>query len=278
MEAGPGLSFGYTPNQSIVREVHLPLRAGRLTVLLGPNGSGKTTLLRLLLGQLNPEAGKVTIGGQPLSRLSPAQRARRIGYVPQRSGVSFGFTVREVVAMGRFAFNDTRWVEAGLRKLELQDLAHRPVRELSGGQQQRVMLARAWVQSRPADTSGSRGSTPSARLWGNVILADEPAANLDLRHVQHAMTMFREMAHEGLAVLVVLHDLTLAQRWADEVWLMDRGRLVAGGTPKQVLTPSCLEQVYGVPVQVIEHGSMRYFEVGRPLKTAGDTMTRGDNP
>ena len=156
MEAGPGLSFGYRPGAAVLRDLHVKLRAGRLTVLLGPNASGKTTLLRLLLGQLTPDAGSVTLHGRPVATITARELARQVSYVPQRSGVSFAFSVREVVAMGRYAFGDRRYVEEALRHLDLANLATRPVRELSGGQQQRVMLARAWAQSRGAASDESQ--------------------------------------------------------------------------------------------------------------------------
>ena len=246
-QAGPGLTFGYDPAQPVLGAaveqedaaagLHLQVRSGRLTALLGPNGSGKSTLLRLLLGQLRPDRGAVTLMGRDLRAWRPRELARRVAYVPQRGSVSLGFTVREVVAMGRFAFGDRAGVVEAMAALDLAGLADRPVRELSGGQQQRVLLARAWAQSR-GELGGAR---PAAG-----VLADEPATHLDLRHVQESMKLLKALAAEGCAVLVVLHDLSLAQRWADEVVLLHRGVVAAQGSPADVLTPQQLRPIFGV--------------------------------
>ena len=275
LEAGPGLRFGYEPGRPVLGGrprggaeveleggaeggVHVQVRAGSLTVLLGPNGSGKSTLLRLLLGQLRPDAGAVSLGGRDLRKWPARELARRVAYVPQRGSVSLGFSVAEVVAMGRFAFGDRAYVDEALERMELTDLADRPVRELSGGQQQRVMLARAWAQSRGVMTAGGREVIDEA---GRVVLADEPAAHLDLRHVQATMAMLRELADEGKAVLVVLHDLTLAQRWADEVVLLAGGRVVAQGGPEAVLVGRVLEPVYGVSLREVSVEGQRHLVV-----------------
>ena len=249
----------------MLRGVSAALEPGRVTAIIGPNAAGKTTLLRVMLGQVTPTAGSVTLDGRPVAGLAGTALARRVSYIPQRGGSSFAFTVREVLEMGRFAFGDRRHVDAGLEKCRLSELAGRPVESLSGGQRQRVLLARAWVQSRGAfreAVEGSVGGAVSGALpGGGVVLADEPTSSLDLNHAHRAMGLLAEMAGEGLAVAVVLHGLDLASRWADTVWLMDRGRLVAKGPADEVLRRDVLEPVYGVRLAELEHGGRRVFAV-----------------
>ena len=237
------VTFGYTPDTPVVRGVSASLHDGRFTAVLGPNAAGKSTLLKLMLGQLRPNAGRLTLAGEAIASIPPRRRARRISYVPQRGSVSFAFTVRRVVAMGRFSHGDPveggPAVDAALAALQLDALADRPFHELSGGQQQRVLLARAVAQSREG---------------GRVMLLDEPAAGLDLRHVHEAMRLVRTLAAGGLAVAVVMHDLSLAARYADDVWLIDRGELTAAGPWDAVMTTDVLEPVYGVPLRRLELG------------------------
>lgn len=289
-----GVTFGYgppgktdqaQPGVKALDDISATLRPGRVTAVLGPNASGKSTLLRVMLGQLTPWAGTVTLGGQPVSSLVGKALARRVSYVPQRGGASFAFSVRQIIAMGRFAFGDEHFVDEAMEKCGLADVAGRAFNELSGGQQQRVLIARAWAQSRgiarvkPRDeienaadsprlspnVPGTQNSGPSS----NVILADEPASSLDLRHAHEAMALFRGLADEGLAVLVVLHGLDLATRWADEVWLMDRGRIVAAGEADAVLRPEVLSPVYGLELDRLDHG-------GQTVLVAKNPPTRPD--
>jgi len=233
------LSFGYRPNQPVLEALDAELRTGRLTALIGPNATGKTTLLRLMLGQLPPDQGRVLLDGRDVRTWPHDRRARRIAYVAQRPSVAFGFTVRQVVAMGRHAQplhgQRDQAVEHALSACDLHDAATRPFNELSGGQQQRVAVARALAQSE----IGRPGR-------GRVLLLDEPCASADPRHAHQLLSLLRDAARADRAVLVVLHDLNLAARWADDVWLMDRGRLAAAGAWREVLQPARLDPVYGM--------------------------------
>lgn len=243
-----GVSFGYGAGRREVSGVTAALGAGRLTALIGPNAAGKTTLLRLMLGQLEPAGGVVRLGGRRVSAMAPRERARVMSYVPQRGGVSFGFSVGEVVAMGRYSGGrDDAGVSGAMAACEVSDLAGRPFAELSGGQQQRVLVARAMAQ-----VGGAAG---------RVMLLDEPSSHMDLRHQHALMRLLREQAGAGAAVLIVLHDLNLAAGYADDVWLMDGGELVAAGEWAGVLTRERLERVYGVGLRVVE-------SAGRPVFVA----------
>ncbi|MEM1446662.1 MAG: ABC transporter ATP-binding protein [Planctomycetota bacterium] len=234
-----GLSAGYAPGRenAVVRGVAGVWRRGRVTALLGPNGSGKSTLLRAALGQLRDTSGRVRIGAEDPRTMSAAARAKRVAYLPQRSGVRFAFTVRQVVAMGRFGQGGTESdaaVERAIGRFDLAGRAGDVFNELSGGQQRRALLARTFAQ---CDHSGAA-----------ALLADEPTDGLDLKHVEHAMASLQELARgpRRLAVVVVLHDLNLAARFADEAWLLHEGQCVCQGEVADVLDPARLESVYGL--------------------------------
>ncbi len=235
------VGYAYPRGKPVLQDVNAALMPGRVTALIGPNASGKSTLVRLMLGALHPDAGRVSLGGMEVGRLRPAARARWVSYVPQRGGVGFAFTVRQIVAMARYVAGDAKQrgdaIERLLIDYDLADVADRPFPYLSGGQQQRVLLARAHAQSLGG---------------GRVMLLDEPASHLDLRHAHALMHRLRGLADGGLAVLVVVHDLNLALRYADDAWLLDAGRLVAAGPWDRVLTPEVLQPVYGVALRRVE--------------------------
>lgn len=211
-----------------LQDLTLEVEPGRLLGLIGPNGAGKSTLLAAAAGVLAPAAGSVRWGDDVPERLAPAERGRRTAWAPQEARFEFGFTVRAVVAQGRYAHGDDgARVEAALERFSLRELADRPVNRLSGGERHRVLLARAW-------TTGAR-----LHLW------DEPLAALDPRHALATLTVLRELAADGAAVVFSLHDLALASR-LDEVAVVHGGRLRACGAPKAVLDSDLLREVFGV--------------------------------
>lgn len=249
--------FGYDASP-VVDAARAELLPGKVTALVGPNAAGKTTLMRLMLGLLQPWSGSIEMDGKSVAELCPRRRAHRLSYVPQRPGVRFAFTVRQVVAMGAHGLPSHKadpLVEDAIARAGLADLADRVLIRLSGGQQQRVLLARAEVQS---------------ATDGVAMLLDEPGSHLDLPHRHTMMQRLSQLAKSGLAVLVVLHELDLAVRYADEAWLMEGGRLVDTGPWNEVLTPEKLSPVYGLDLEQIDRGT------GRPLLTVsagfGDTM------
>jgi iron complex transport system ATP-binding protein len=249
--AGRGLTLRYGAVQALAR-VDLELCEGRLDAVLGPNGAGKTSLLRLLAGTLRPMAGDVTLGGVELRALGRRAVAQRLAVVPQEVAVPFPFRADEMVMMGRAphlgAFGregprDRELVAAALDRVGMRRFAARRFPTLSAGERQRVLLARALAQS------------PSA------LLLDEPTAHMDLGHALATFELVREWVGEmpqSRTALVVTHDLVLAGRFADEIVLLDRGALVARGTPREVLTPERIAQVYGVEADV------SLDETGRP--------------
>lgn len=244
------LSFGYHRSEPLIQSLNVSLQAGRLCVVLGPNAAGKSTLLKLLLGELTPWGGSIHLQGQLLKSIPASQRAAVQSYVPQRGGTSFAFTVLQVVQMGRYALsrNDAAATDA-LKTCDLSHLSHRVYSELSVGQQQRVLFARAIAQS-----TGQ----------GRLMLLDEPGSAMDLRHVHTMMQTLTTLASQGMAILLVLHDLNITARYADEIWLMDQGRLIKSGPWQDVLEPKLLSDVYQMELTQIAQQNQ-----ARPVFTAG---------
>ncbi|MES2531043.1 MAG: ABC transporter ATP-binding protein [Pseudomonadota bacterium] len=231
-----GLSVGYA-RRAVISDLQLPpLRRRRVTALVGPNGAGKSTLLKALAG-LVPAQGSLRLGDEALDRQRPAQRARRIGYMPQFVPDGVELTVLEsLLAALRTQTRDALRTGAPpidraqmlLQALGIAPLALRPLDGLSGGQRQLVSLAQAVIRE------------------PDVLLLDEPTSALDLRHQAMVMGTARSLAQQDRIVVAVLHDLSLAARWADDIVVLHRGRLHSAGTPEQVFTPGMLAQVYGV--------------------------------
>ncbi|MCC7358940.1 MAG: heme ABC transporter ATP-binding protein [Anaerolineales bacterium] len=234
-------------NGLVLRSVSLEVGAGEVVALVGPNGAGKSTLIKVLSGVLAARSGRAELDGANLLHLPPAQRARRVAVVPQMLHLPEGFTVGEIVLMGRTPHlplwggesrHDCEVAWAAMRRTQIEPLADRPVGELSGGEQQRVVLARALAQE------------PRA------LLLDEPTAHLDLKHQVTVLELVRALAREQqLAVLVTLHDLNQAALYADRVALMARGTIVAQGPAAEVFTAERLSQVYDVNIAVSTHPS-----------------------
>ena len=227
-----------------MREVSLSVAPGQLLAVAGPNGAGKSTLLRLLSGALVPHEGEVSLDERALGDLSDRERARAIAVVPQSESSPFPVTVREMVGMGRYTHlgpweragsRDQAVVERALERCMVTPFAERQLGELSGGERQRVRIARALAQEAP------------------ILLLDEPTAGLDLRFQMELFHLLRELRADGLALLLVTHDLNLAARFADRLLLLDRGRAEAMGTPADILSRETLEGVYEWPLRLVPH-------------------------
>ena len=242
-----GVGYRYGKDLGLVVDgVGCELVGGKMTALIGPNAAGKSTLVKMMLGQLVPSVGEVLLGGEVVGEMGHIERARRIAYVPQRGGECFGYRVEQVVGMSRAMIGDVDGaVEWAIEHCDLGGLRDRVFGELSVGQQQRVLLARGVAQ-----------------CWGGgkVLLLDEPCSGMDLKHIYEAMELLKGFLEGGLAVLIVLHDLNLVSRYADDVWLMNEGRMVKSGSWDEVLRGEVLEDVYGVNIRMIEGGAD-----GRPM-------------
>jgi iron complex transport system ATP-binding protein len=220
--------------QQALTEVSVTLARGRSVAIVGRNAAGKTTLLRALAGLLPPDSGEVLWEGRSPMRWSARDRARTIAYVAQRSSLSERFSVSETVELGRYALAAApRRVAEALQAFGLEGLARRAYHELSVGQQQRVALARAWAQIDP----------------GGVLLLDEPFAAMDLAETDRTLRLLDSHRAGGGSAVIVVHDLTLAARLADEAWLLDEGRLVAAGATSELLVPERLSAHFGVPFE-----------------------------
>ena len=233
--------------RAILSGVAIDILAGELLALVGPNGAGKSTLLAVLSGDVKPTNGAVEIGGRDIRSVRHLELARLRSVLTQENQVSFPFTVAEVVEMGR-----SPWARTGSKAdddlaiaeaIEATDVSHLVTRRytsLSGGEKARVSLARVLAQSTP------------------VVFLDEPTAALDLKHQEDVMTTAAALARAGRAVVVVVHDLSLAAAYADRVALVADGRLESVGTPAEVFTAERVRRVYGLPVEVVTQN-------GRPV-------------
>jgi len=226
---------------TVLDDVTLDVLPGEVLVLVGPNGAGKSTLLGVLSGERRPSRGAVHLDGRDVAGIRPSDLARLRSVLTQDNTVSFPFRVSEVVAMGRSPWartiegrDDVTAVSEAMDAADIAHLARRRYTQLSGGEKARVSLARVLAQRTP------------------VVFLDEPTASLDLRHQEDVMRLARVLAAAGTAVVVVLHDLSLASAYADRLALLAGGSLDAVGAPADVLTVDRVERVYGLPVAVHE--------------------------
>jgi len=241
--------------REIVRDASLALNPGELVALVGPNGAGKTTLMRALAG-LIPADGAIMLDGKPMHSLKARERARTIAYLPQGHVFHWPMSVASIVMLGRAPHADTfsgvtpddrAAVMRALAMTETEAFADRAVTTLSGGERARVALARALATQ------------------AGVLLADEPTAALDPRHQLTVMELLRKAAHEGGAVLAIMHDLTLAARFADRVVVIDRGAIVADAQPSEAMSADRLAAVFGIESATVEIDNKRVPIAGRAL-------------
>ncbi|CAM3855831.1 heme ABC transporter ATP-binding protein [Aeromonas bestiarum] len=239
----------------ILDRLDLSLQAGTLTALLGPNGAGKSSLLKCLTGELEHE-GEISLFGRERQAWASIALAHSVGVLPQSSSLNFPFLCEEVVAMGRLPHSEPasrrdEIVRAAMTHAGVEHLASRLYPGLSGGERQRVQFARVLAQIWQA---------PDDPQQPRLLLLDEPTSALDLKYQHQLLTMARALAARNTAVLVVLHDLNLAARYADRLVMLEQGRLMADGTPAEVLTPALIDRLYDYPAQVIHHP-----ETGLPM-------------
>jgi len=214
-------------------DVSLTVAPGEMLGIIGPNGAGKSSLLQCLAGLL-PCEGEVWLAGQPLAALPPRQRAQQLGYLPQACDSAWSLSVADIVALGRLPWSDQNRdaMQRAMTQAGVLARQGRQVDHLSGGEQARVWLARV-LAGEP-----------------RVLLADEPIASRDLYHQRNVMDVLRRYAHAERAVVLALHDLSLAARYCDQLCLLDQGRVRALGSPAEVLTEAHLSAVFRVPVHV----------------------------
>lgn len=238
-----GLSAGYD-GKEILKGLDLTIPTGRITVIVGANACGKSTFLRTLSRLLTPTKGHVLLDGRSIHRTPARQLARTLGLLPQAPIAPEGITVADLVSRGRHPHKSlfSRWtrkddeaVDGALTATRTFDLAERPVDELSGGQRQRVWIAMALAQET------------------EILLLDEPTTFLDINHQIEVLDLLTDLNRErGTTVVMVLHDLNLAARYADDLVAMAGGRIHAFGTPEEVLTEDMVRDVFGLESRIVE--------------------------
>ncbi len=281
--------YGFPTRPDFLGPISISVSAGQYWAIVGPNGAGKSTLIRLMAGLTTPHHGDVLLSITPLlnkeragggrtdihhsrheslRHLSPRRRAQIIAYVPQRSPGDIDLSVREVVLLGRFPHRslglfespeDFRIADRAMETTGTLAFADRPLTTLSGGEAQRVHVAAALAQE------------------PQVLLLDEPTASLDLQHQLAIFRILRDRAAlDGLAVVVVTHDINLAARFCAHILLLHDGKSVATGSPEEVLTPGVLESVYGVPLAALTSADDPDRPWLVPRTPARDGMSAGE--
>lgn len=248
----------------LLDQVRFELRRGEVLAVLGPNGAGKSTLLKCLASQHRPASGSITVGEHNLAELPPREVARWRAVLPQSGQIPFAFTAEEIVMLGRSPHahtgnlrHDHEITRAALARTDALHLIDRTANTLSGGELQRVHMARVLAQIwEPVETPG------------RLLLLDEPTASLDLQHQHALMALARDLAAEGVAVFVVLHDLNLAAAYADRVLVMESGRCTHAGSPSEVLVPETVRSVFGVRSHQIELPGERHPFLLVPSQTS----------
>lgn len=241
--SGSGMRLAYE-RRIIAEELTVAIPDRSFTVIIGPNACGKSTLLRALSRMLKPTAGAVLLDGEDIHTLPARKVARTLGLLPQSSIAPDGISVAELVARGRYPHqgllrqwsrDDERVVEESMAATGVADLADRPVDELSGGQRQRVWIAMALAQQTP------------------LLMLDEPTTYLDIAHQIEILDLCAHLHEEqGRTLVVVLHDLNHAARYATHLIAMREGRVMAAGNPRDIVTADLVEQVFGLPCRVID--------------------------
>lgn len=238
---GLSLSIGH---KRVLDNIDMSFKAGQVTALLGPNGAGKSSLLKALCQEVIPHAGEIQLNQRPLRVWQRAELAKSLAVLPQHASLTFPFSVTEVVAMGLYPLTINRvegdkLIEQQLAAVELTHLANRSYPTLSGGEKQRVQLARVLTQLQQSP-------------FAPILLLDEPTSALDLAQQHNVLQLVHNLAHEqGYTVVVVLHDLNQAARYADYLLVLKQGQLVAQGTAAQALSAQTIRHVWGYDARLV---------------------------
>jgi len=240
------IRFSYN-SAEVIRGISHHFEKGSFTAILGPNGSGKTTLLKLLNNILKPLEGKILLSGKDIRNLTPRQLAKHVGYVPQFQSNMFPATVFDTVLLGRNPYirwspgeDDKKITSEILVRLHLDDIALKDVNHLSGGQRQRVFIARALAQQ------------------PEVILLDEPTANLDIRYQHEVFELLGKLSREGITIIMAIHDLNQALNHCGHFLLMNDGLIAARGG-KTIFNEEQLEKIYKVRIKIFREEDHTYI-------------------
>ncbi len=241
---GKSLSFSYE-KKYILNNLHLEIKSALLTSITGPNGVGKSTLLKCLSNISSLQKGVVYLDGRAINNIKSSELARTLAYVPQKEASSFSITVYEMILLGRRPYikwrvqdSDKKLVNNIISKLKIEHLADRDVNTLSGGERQKIAIARALAQE------------------PEILFLDEPTANLDINHQLEVMKILQKLTRsEMTTVVTVLHDINLASRYSDRIFLMEPGGIFTIGTPDKVFTSERLKKIYNIDVEIIKTSS-----------------------
>lgn len=241
-----GLGFA-VPGRKILDGIDLAIGRGEVAALVGHNGSGKSTLIKLLARQIQPTAGTIAFEGRPIGTFGSREFSRKVAYLPQDLTTASGMTVRELVAsgrypwhgaLGRFTEDDAAKVAEAIALTHLEPFANRLVETLSGGERQRAWIAMLLAQD------------------ATCLLLDEPISALDITHQIDVLALVHDLAsRKSLSVAVVLHDINMAARFCDRIHALKAGRIIASGTPEEMMTSEILEDIYGLEMNVMPHPS-----------------------
>lgn len=243
------MSFGIR-DKRLIESISLEIREGEFVGLIGPNGSGKSTLLKNMYRVLKPDRGSVYLNGQDLFRMTQKETARHMAVVSQEANIAFDFAVKDIVMMGRAphkriletdSARDHEIAELALARVGMRHAAFSSFSTLSGGEKQRVLIARALAQE------------------AGFLILDEPTNHLDIRYQLQMMDLVKALK---LTSFAALHDLNIAACYCDRIYVLEEGRIVASGSPDEVLQPDLLRRVFGVRTQISRHSS-----TGRPSIT-----------
>ncbi len=237
------ISFSYGETKAL-DSIDLELEKGHFYTIIGPNGCGKTTLLDILSGYRLADSGKISLSNKELAQHNKQSLARQVALVPQEFSLDLGFTVEEIVLMGRHPYmprfgapakEDWHLVNTALKNIGLENLRHNNANLLSGGQKQRAIVARALAQNT------------------ETLLFDEATASLDIKYMLQIFNLAKELvAQEGRTVIAVLHDINLAAAYGDKIIVMKKGRIHSVGTPESVINSDTIKNVFGVEARVGE--------------------------
>lgn len=231
-------------NKTVIQEVSLTIPGNKISVIIGSNGCGKSTLLKTMARLIKPTSGKITLDGKPISKIPPKQLARVIGLLPQSPIVPEGISVADLVGRGRFPHQslfggwtkkDYEAVAEAMTIMDITEFANHNIDELSGGQRQRVWIAMALAQQT------------------DILFLDEPTTFLDITYQVEILDLLTDLNRKhGTTIVMVLHDINLSARYADHIFALYNGKLVAEGTPSEVITGTLVKDIFGLDCTVIK--------------------------
>lgn len=236
------LSFKYKNGKNILSDLNFATKKGEAVFILGPNGTGKTTLLKCLCGILKPSMGKVSVEGIDISSMNVRERAKKIGYVPQKSQDVFGIDAIDIIMLGKYAgighklnANDKESVFELIEKMKINDIVYKKIGEMSGGERQKIFLARALAQE------------------PDIIVLDEPTSALDIKNQFETMELITSLAHiKNITVIMSVHDINISALFADRIIMIKDSHIFKFGVPRETITDENIKLIYGIDVSVEE--------------------------